>query len=88
MTLLCWHVLTSEDLAGRSHADLVRLAHQFDPENTVLAAEIRELRVSGAVLGYVDDLVERRMAQPTRCSASRPDVSNVARNCGSSPTTQ
>ncbi len=58
VTLLCWHVLTSEDLAGRSHADLVRLADQFDPENTVLAAEIRELRVSGAVLGYVDDLVE------------------------------
>jgi hypothetical protein len=58
VTLLCWHVLTGEDLAGRSHADLVRLADQFDPENTVLAAEIRALRVSGGVLGYVDDLVE------------------------------
>ncbi len=58
VTLLCWHVLTSEDLAGRSHADLVRLADQFDPENTVLATEIRELQVSDAVLGYVDDLVE------------------------------
>ncbi len=58
VTLLCWHVLTGEDLAGRSHADLVRLADQFDPEDTVLAAEIRELRVSSGVLGYVDDLVE------------------------------
>jgi hypothetical protein len=58
VTLLCWHVLTSEDLTGRSRADLVRLADQFDPENTVLAAEIRKLRVSGAVLDYVDNLVE------------------------------
>ncbi|BBZ38608.1 hypothetical protein [Mycobacterium conspicuum] len=58
VTLLCWHVLTGEDLTGRSHADLMRLADQFDPENTVLADEIRALRVSRAVLGYVDDLVE------------------------------
>lgn len=58
VTLLCWHVLTGEDLAGRPHADLVRLADQFDPEDSVLATEIRELRASDAVLAYADDLVE------------------------------
>jgi hypothetical protein len=57
VTLLCWHVLTGEDLSCTSQADAVRLADKFDPENTVLANEIRELRLPDAVLTYVDDLV-------------------------------
>ncbi|MCV7202049.1 hypothetical protein H7J71_08470 [Mycolicibacterium peregrinum] len=58
VTLLCWHVLTGDDLAGTSRATRVRRADEVDPEDTLLAGEIRRLRPSDAVLRYVDDLVE------------------------------
>ena len=57
VTLLCWHVLTGEDLDGTSLTDRIRRAEEFDPDDVYLASEIRELRVSDAVLAYVDDLV-------------------------------
>ena len=58
VTLLCWHVLTGEDLEGTSLTERIRRAEEFDPDDVYLASEIRELRVSDAVLAYVDDLVE------------------------------
>jgi hypothetical protein len=58
VTLLCWYVLTGQELTGRAHPELVRSADEFDPQGSLLAREIRELRVSNAVLAYVDDLVE------------------------------
>lgn len=58
VTLLCWHVLTGGDLTGTPPTELMRLADEFDPEDSLLATEIRELRVSDGVLAYVDDLVE------------------------------
>lgn len=58
VTLLCWHVLTGAELEGTSHADRVRAADEFDPDDTAIASEIRGLQVSDAALAYVDDLVE------------------------------
>lgn len=58
VTLLCWYVLTGQELTGRAHTELVLLADEFDPQDSLLAREIRELRVSNGVLAYVDDLVE------------------------------
>ncbi len=58
VTLLCWHVLTGDDLAGTSAAGRSGRADEFDPDDVYLASEIRKLRVSDAVLAYVDDLVE------------------------------
>ncbi len=58
VTLLCWHVLTGQELTGTPHAEMVQSADEFDPEDSLLATEIRELRVSDGVLAYVDDLVE------------------------------
>lgn len=58
VTLLCWHVLTGQELTGTSGAELARSADEFDPEDSLLATEIRELLVSDGVLAYVDDLVE------------------------------
>ncbi|MHA7650471.1 hypothetical protein ACX9NE_13705 [Mycobacterium sp. ML4] len=58
VTLLCWYTLTGQELTGRAHPDLVRSADEFDPQDSLLAREIRELRVSNDVLAYVDDLVE------------------------------
>lgn len=58
VTLLCWHVLTGEDLAGTSLTERIHGADEFDPDDEFLATEIRELRAADAVLSYVDDLVE------------------------------
>lgn len=58
VTLLCWYALTGQELTGRKHSELVRLADEFDPQDSMLSREIRELRVSNDVLAYVDDLVE------------------------------
>ena len=58
VTLLCWHVVTGEELSGTSLVHRVRRAGQFDPDDVSLVREIRRLRASDALLGYVDDLVE------------------------------
>lgn len=58
VTLLCWHVLTGADLGGTSWEERIRGADEFDPGDTVLAEEIRKLRVSDELLEYVDDLIE------------------------------
>ena len=58
VTLLCWHVVTGEELAGTTLEQRVRLAAERDPDDTLLLREIRDLRPSTAVLEYVDDLVE------------------------------
>ncbi len=64
VTLLCWHVLTGEELAGTSLVDRVRRAEEFDPDDESLLTEIRGLRASDAVLAYVDDLVEASFGPP------------------------
>jgi hypothetical protein len=58
VTLLCWHVLTGEELGRTTLTQRVRLAAERDPDDTLLLREIRDLRPSAAVLEYVDDLVE------------------------------
>lgn len=58
VTLLCLHVLSGEDLAGTSKARRSRAADEFDPDDVIVAREIREMTVSADVLAYVDDLVE------------------------------
>ncbi|OBG13693.1 hypothetical protein A5765_12200 [Mycolicibacterium celeriflavum] len=58
VTLLCWHVLTGGDLGGTSLEERIRGANEFDPDDAVLASEIRQLRASEEVLAYVDDLIE------------------------------
>jgi len=58
VTLLCWHVLTGRELTGLSKAALITSAEQFDPDDTLLVAELRALAVSDELLGYVDDLLE------------------------------
>jgi len=58
VTLLCWYVLTGQELTGRTHPELVRSAEEFDPQDFLLAREMRELSVSNGVLAYIDDLVE------------------------------
>jgi hypothetical protein len=58
VTLLCWHVLTGEELAGTTLDHRVRRAEELDPDDVSLLTEIRGLRASDAVLTYVDDLVE------------------------------
>lgn len=58
VTLLCWHVLTGADLDGTSQVDRARAADEFDPDDTVIAEEIRGMHVTDEVLAYVDDLVE------------------------------
>lgn len=58
VTLLCWHVLSGADLAGTSKARRSRAADEFDPDDVIVAREIREMTVSADVLAYVDDLVE------------------------------
>jgi hypothetical protein len=58
VTLLCWHVLTGEELSGTTLEQRVTLAAERDPDDTFLLREVRALRPSTAVLEYVDDLVE------------------------------
>ncbi|ORV05599.1 hypothetical protein [Mycolicibacterium fallax] len=57
VTLLVWHVLTGEDLAGTSHAYRVKRGAAVDPEDAVLLHELTQLRVPDAVLDYVDALL-------------------------------
>ncbi|MBP2453011.1 hypothetical protein [Mycolicibacterium lutetiense] len=58
VALLCWHVLTGEDLAGTSATERMHAAEEFDPDDVMIASEIRRMAVSADVLAYVDDLVE------------------------------
>lgn len=64
ITLLCWQVLTGEELSGTTLERRVRLATERDPDDTLLLHEIRKLRPSAAVLEYVDDLVEASFGAP------------------------
>jgi hypothetical protein len=64
VTLLCWHVLTGEELAGTSLAHRVGQAQRFDPDDISVLGEIRGLQASEAVLTYVDDLVEASFGPP------------------------
>jgi hypothetical protein len=58
VTLLCWHVLTGEELGGTSMAERIRQAEEFDPDDETLLSEIVEMQASDEALAYVDDLVE------------------------------
>jgi hypothetical protein len=58
VTLLCWHVLSGEDLQGTSSEERIRRADEFDPDDGILAGEIRQMQVFDDVLAYVDDLIE------------------------------
>jgi hypothetical protein len=64
VTLLCWHVLTGEELGGTTVETRARLAEERDPNDTLLLREIRGLRPPDAVLEYVDDLVEASFGAP------------------------
>lgn len=57
VTLLAWHVLTGEDLAGTSHAYRVRRAAECDPDDRVLLGEVSHLHADGRVLYYTDHLL-------------------------------
>ncbi|OPX07973.1 hypothetical protein [Mycobacterium sp. AT1] len=58
VTLLCWHVLTGEELGGTTLAQRIRLAAEHDSNDTLLLREIKQLQPPPAALVYVDDLVE------------------------------
>lgn len=58
VTLLCWHVLTGEELGGTTLAQRIRLAAEHDPNDTLLLREIKQLQPPPAALVYVDDVVE------------------------------
>lgn len=64
VTLLCWHVLTGEELVGTTLQQRVQLAAERDPDDSLLVREIREMRTAPAVLEYVDDLVEASYGAP------------------------
>ncbi|UQX13211.1 hypothetical protein M5I08_18660 [Candidatus Mycobacterium methanotrophicum] len=64
VTLLCWHVLTGQELAGTSLPHRVGLAEEFDPDDLSLLREIRGVQASEALLTYVDDLVEASFGPP------------------------
>ncbi|ORB77019.1 hypothetical protein BST46_26875 [Mycobacterium timonense] len=64
VTLLCWHVLTGEELAGTSLPHRVRRAEEFDPDDLSLLHEIRGLQAPESTLNYVDDLVEASFGSP------------------------
>ena len=57
VTLLAWHVLTGEDLAGTSHAYRVRRAAECDPDDRILLRELSRLHAADAVLDYTDQLL-------------------------------
>lgn len=58
VTLLCWHVLTGQELAGTSREKRVALADEYDPDDSAIAREIRQVNPSEEVLLYIDDLIE------------------------------
>lgn len=64
VTLLCWHALTGEELAGTSPQARIQRAEESDPDDTLLLREIRDLRAPDALLAYVDDLVEASFGSP------------------------
>lgn len=57
VTLLAWHVLTGEDLAGTSHAYRVRRGAECDPDDHILLRELSQLHATDAVLDYTDQLL-------------------------------
>lgn len=57
VTLLAWHVLTGEDLAGTSHAYRVRRGAECDPDDHILLGELSHLHATDAVLEYTDQLL-------------------------------
>ena len=57
VTLLAWHVLTGEELAGTSHPYRVQLAAEYDPDDAVLLHEVSQLHATNDVLEYVDRLL-------------------------------
>jgi hypothetical protein len=64
VTLLCWHVVTGEELSGTSLVHRVGRVGQFDPDDLSLLSEIRGLQASDAVLSYVDELVQASFGPP------------------------
>nr|WP_260751656.1 hypothetical protein [Mycobacterium sp. SMC-8] len=57
VTLVCWYVLTGLELAQTTADERVRAAEEFDPDDTVIAAECRQMTPTPAALEYVDDLI-------------------------------
>jgi hypothetical protein len=58
VTLLTWHVMTGDELAGSSQQSRVTAARAVDPGDELLLREVDALRPSEATLRFVDDLVE------------------------------
>lgn len=57
VTLLCWHVVTGDDLAGTTYGARVEAAARFDPGDELLLREIQALHSNDAALDYVDNLI-------------------------------
>ncbi|ABM10884.1 hypothetical protein H7I42_08270 [Mycolicibacterium vanbaalenii PYR-1] len=64
VVLLAWRVLTGVELAGTNPAERARLAEEYDPDDRCVLTEIRTIRPTGAVLEYVDELVEASFGLP------------------------
>ncbi len=58
VTLLAWRALTGVELTGTTPAERLRLAHEYDPDDTYVLGEMRTIRPGAATLEYVDELVE------------------------------
>lgn len=57
VTLLAWHVLTGEELAGTTHAYRVRRGAECDPDDRILLRELSQVHATDAVLEYTDQLL-------------------------------
>ncbi|QDP94878.1 hypothetical protein FOE78_02145 [Microlunatus elymi] len=58
ITLLCLHALSQQQLAGRSHEDLIALAEEADPDDLLLLTEVRGRTASSEELEFIDQLTE------------------------------
>lgn len=58
VTLLCWHVVTGEELASTTRGNRVDAARTADPTDSFLLREIAALAVDTEVLTFLDDLIE------------------------------
>lgn len=64
VTLLAWRVLTGAELTGTTPAERLRLAREYDPDDTYVLTEMRTILPSAATLEYVDELVEASFGLP------------------------
>ncbi|KAF0848217.1 helix-turn-helix transcriptional regulator [Nocardia caishijiensis] len=58
VTLLCLAAASGRELSGLPAVELIALAHDVDPENTMLVAEVGAVTIEPKTLVYIDDLIE------------------------------